>query len=124
VSLPLDESFGSCLMPSRADVNVSNCELDELIDRCCSSSPINSATLSTGSATEVESARRTDRIACIARSHSVGPSESFKVLEFLYFMLRLGKYLKNIPSPRKSLKFACGVFESKSSTFSNEDDLV
>ena len=63
-------------MPSRADVNVSNCDLDGLIDICCSSSPINSATLSTGSATEVESVHCSDKIACIAGVH-----RSFRVLE-------------------------------------------
>ena len=55
VSLPLDESFGSCLMPSRADVNISHCELDELIQTRCSSALISTATSLAPSATEVES---------------------------------------------------------------------
>jgi len=54
VHLPLDESFGSCLMPSRADVNVDCCDLDQLIRQHCSSKLMSSATLSTTSATEVE----------------------------------------------------------------------
>ena len=55
VSLPLDESFGSCLMPSRADVNVTSCHIDELIDGSCSSSPTVTVTSSAPSATEVVS---------------------------------------------------------------------
>ena len=52
VSLPLDESFGSCLMPSRADMSASKCHVDELIDGCCSASPVDTVA---SSATEVES---------------------------------------------------------------------
>lgn len=56
VNLPLDESFGSCLMPSRADINVDTCQLDELTPRChhLSQKLTNTAVSSTMSATEVE----------------------------------------------------------------------
>ena len=53
VSLLLDESFGSCLMPSRADINVDSCHVDQLIRQHCSSKPTTIDTSSTVSATEV-----------------------------------------------------------------------
>jgi len=54
VNLPLDESFGSCLMPSRADINVECCRLDQLIHQHCTSKPLTADKSSTVSATEVE----------------------------------------------------------------------
>ena len=55
VSLPLDESFGSCLMPSRADMTCETCNLEEVIHRGCTSPTMNSVTASTTSTTEVKS---------------------------------------------------------------------
>lgn len=55
VSLPLDESFGSCLMPSRADVNVDACQLEDIIRQRCTVSDGNTHVISsTLSATEVK----------------------------------------------------------------------